>query len=355
MPPSSTGWFDYGETETDRKLVSRPNFTEDELVQAVRKVLSGESPGVLVSIGDDAAVVEPGNHQLVLTSDMLVEGVHFDLDNVSAHDLGHKSITVNVSDVAAMGGSPRYGLVSLALPPAVEMPWVVELFGGIREATDEYGMAVVGGDVSRSDRFVVSVSVVGTVGLGKAITRSGARLGDTIVVTGALGAASGGLHLANEPPHAVRGALGSDWGRELVQAYLRPVARVGEGETLAQSGATAMIDISDGLTLDLSRLCRESDVGATLRLADVPVSPALKELGRALGVDPLERALHGGEDYELVACLPPDALGAAQDRLRDRFGTPLTAIGAITGEGLVATDSNGVERPLELGGWDHFA
>lgn len=342
--------------EADRKLVTNPpNFTEDELVGAIRKVLSGESPGVLISVGDDAAVVEPGNHQLVLTSDMLVEGVHFDLGSVSAHDLGHKSITASVSDVAAMGGSPRYGLVSVALPRDVEAPWVMELYGGIREAADEYGMAVVGGDTSRGERHIVSVSAVGTVARGKAVTRSGARPGDHLVVTGTLGAASGGLRLATEPPHGVRGALGSEWGRELVQAYLRPVARVGEGETLAQSGATAMIDISDGLALDLSRLCRESDVGASLRLADVPVSPGLDELGRLLGVDPLEQALHGGEDYELLACLPPDAVGPAQKRLRERFGTLLTAIGEITGDGLVAVAANGNETPLEPKGWDHFA
>lgn len=332
-----------------------PHLTEDELVRAIRKVLSGEAPGVLVSVGDDAAVVEPGEHQLVLTSDMLVEGVHFDLMSVSAHDLGHKSITASASDIAAMGGSPRYGLVSLALPATVEAPWVMELYGGIREAADEYGMAVVGGDTTRGEQHVVSVAAVGTVARGKAVTRSGARPGDHLVVTGTLGAAAGGLRLAGEPPHEVRVALGSDWGRELVQAYLRPVARVGEGETLAQSGATAMIDISDGLALDLSRMCAESDVGATLRLADVPVPQALEELSRVLGIDPLEQALHGGEDYELLACLPPDAVAPAQEQIRDRFGTTLTPIGEVTDDGLVAVRFDGTEAPLEPRGWDHFA
>jgi thiamine-monophosphate kinase len=335
--------------------VRDPHLTEDELVRAIRKVLSGEAPGVLVSVGDDAAVVEPGEHQLVLTSDMLVEGVHFDLMSVSAHDLGHKSITASASDIAAMGGSPRYGLVSLALPPIVEAPWVMELYGGIREAADEYGMAVVGGDTTRGEQHVVSVAAVGTVARGRAVTRSGARPGDHLVVTGTLGAAAGGLRLAGEPPHEVRGALGSDWGRELVQAYLRPVARVGEGETLAQSGATAMIDISDGLALDLSRLCAESEVGATLRLADVPVPQALEELGRVLGIDPLEQALHGGEDYELLACLPPDAVAPAQEQIRDRFGTTLTPIGEVTDDGLVAVQVDGAEAPLEPKGWDPFA
>jgi thiamine-monophosphate kinase len=347
--------FDYGETQAEGKLVTHSIVTEDDLVRAIRRVLSGDLPGVLVPVGDDAAVVEPGKQHLVLTADMLVEGVHFDIGIVSAHDLGHKSITASVSDIAAMGGSPRYALVSLGLPRAVEMPWVMELYGGVRDAADEYGMAVVGGDLSRSEGHVVSVAAMGTMARGKAITRSGARPGDQLVVTGTLGAANGGLRLAKEPPHDVRGALGSEWGRELVQAFLRPVARVGEGETLAQAGASAMIDVSDGLALDLSRLCTESKVGAALRLADVPVSPALEELRSVLDVNPLDQALHGGEDYELLACLPPEAVAPARERLRDRFGTPLTPVGEITDDGLVAVWADGTNEPLEPRGWDHFA
>jgi thiamine-monophosphate kinase len=336
------------------KLVTQSHFTEDELLLAIRKVLSGEAPGVAVSVGDDAAVVDPGKQDLLLTSDMLIEAVHFDLATVSAHDLGHKSITVSVSDVAAMGGSPRYGLLSLALPRSVETAWVMELYGGVRQAADEYGMAVVGGDTSRAAAHMLSVAVVGTVRRGKAVTRSGARPGDQIVVTGSLGAASGGFRLATEPPHEVRGALGSAWGRDLVKAYVKPMARVGEGETLAQTGATAMIDVSDGLALDLSRLCTESAVGASIRLGDVPVASGLQELERLLGVDPLERALHGGEDYELLASLPREAVDTARERLHDRFGTPLTSIGEITEGDLVAVDADGRPAPLAPRGWDHF-
>jgi thiamine-monophosphate kinase len=337
------------------KLVRHPNLTEDELVRAIRKVLSGEAPGVVVAVGDDAAVVDPGNQDVVLTSDMLVEGVHFDLPAVSGHDLGYKSITVSVSDIAAMGGSPRYGLVNLALPRAVETAWVMEVYGGVRQAADEYGMAVVGGDTSRADIHMVSVTAVGTVRRGKAVTRSGARAGDHLVVTGALGGAAGGLRLAMEPPHEVRGALGSAWGRELVQAYLSPAARVGEGETLAQMGATAMIDLSDGLALDLSRLCAESGAGATLHVGKVPLAAGLEHLGRLLRVEPLELALHGGEDYELLACLPAAAVESARDRITDRFRTPLTMIGEITDRDLVAVHPDGSRVPLEPRGWDHFA
>ena len=218
----------------------------------------------------------------------------------------------------------------------------------------KHGLAIVE-DAAQAHLATYRSLPVGTVGRGKAVTRSGARPGDQLVVTGALGAASGGLRLATEPPHEVRGALGSPWGRELVQAYLRPVARVGEGETLGQLGATAMIDLSDGLGLDLARLCRESRVGASLRLADVPVAAGLEELGRLLGVDPLDQALHGGEDYELLACLPPQAVEPARERLRDRFGTRLTAVGEITDDDLVAVRADGRREPLDPKGWDHFA
>lgn len=331
--------------------------SEDELVKAIRRVLSGEAPGVVIGVGDDAAVVEPGRHQAILTTDMLVEGVHFERASASPHDLGHKAVTVNVSDVAAMGGSPRFGLVSIGLPPDVGTSWVMELYGGIREAADDYGLAVIGGDTNRAGKVVLSVTLVGSVAEGHAVTRSGARPEDRLVVTGSLGAAAGGLRLAQADPHEVREALASDWGRRLVQAQVRPVARVGEGETLASAGATAMIDISDGLALDLSRLCAESGVGATLALRDVPVAEGLDDLAKSLEdeVDPLELALHGGEDYELLAALPREAVESTAQKLAERFGTALSVVGTVTEEGLRAVDEAGTERPLEPKGWDHFA
>ena len=332
------------------------DFTEDELVATLRRLLSEEAPGVRVGPGDDAAVVDVGGQTAVLTADMLVEGVHFDRSTISPRDLGYKAIVVNVSDVAAMGGSPRYGLVSLGLPSDVDAAWVVELYGGVRDAAAEYALAVVGGDTSRADRVVVAVAMTGEVGKGAAVTRAGARPGDRIVVTGSLGAAAGGLRLSRAPAGDVGSALTSGWGRDLLAAQYRPAARVGEGQTLAQRGVTAMIDVSDGLALDLSRLCLESGVAAVIRLADLPVAPALQELKGILAADPLDLALTGGEDYELLATIPAVAVGQARDQLRERFGTSLTEIGEIReGEGLFAVDEAGSERPIEPRGWDHFA
>lgn len=332
------------------------SFTEDELVEAIRKLLSGSVPGVRLGPGDDAALVEPGSALGVLTADLLVEDVHFDRATIAARDLGYKALVVNVSDVAAMGGSPRYALVTLGLPPDVEASWVVEVYAGFREAADEHALGIVGGDVSRSPTVVLSVTVTGEVPEWGAVTRSGAQPGHRIVVTGRLGAAAGGLRLARSGDAKALHAAGTAWGRDLLAAHFRPVARVGEGQTLAQAGAAAMMDISDGLSLDLWRLCRESEVGAAVRLDALPVAEELAPLAEMDGaVDPLELALSGGDDYELLAALPADAVEDAATKLRERFGTPLTDIGEFRADpGLVAVSADGTERRLEPRGWDHF-
>ena len=330
--------------------------SEDELVATLRRVFSGEQPGVRLGIGDDAAVVDTRDGQAVLTADILVDGVHFDRSLISARDLGAKAVVVNVSDVAAMAASPRFALVSVAVPPDADAGWVVELEGGVRAACDEYALAMVGGDLSAGPVAVVSVAVMGEVAPGRFVTRTGARPGDRVVVTGTLGASAGGLALSRASVSGARGALGTDWGRALVEAHVRPVARVGEGQTLAGAGATAMMDVSDGLALDLSRLCAASGVGARVFLADVPVAPELFDLRSVVAIDPLELALSGGEDYELLATLPPDRVAEAAEALEERFGVRLSDVGEITSDvGLVAVEADGTERPLPATGWDHLA
>ena len=305
-------------------------LSEDELIEAIRRVVDAEHPGVLLGIGDDAALVAPGSGQTVLTTDMLIEGVHFERGSISPRDLGAKVIVVNVSDIAAMAASPRYALVSLGLPEDVEAAWVVELAAGMRAACDEYALALVGGDTDRAPVVVVSVSVVGDVAPGRAVLRSGAGAGDAVVVTGELGAAAGGFALSRAHPSRAAAALSRPWGRELAEALARPVARVGEARILAQAGATAMMDISDGLAKDLARLCRASGVGARVELARVPVAAALRAGAGTLGVDALALALGGGEDYELLATLPPEAVAAARAELADGFGVSLSEIGGAS-------------------------
>lgn len=331
-------------------------LSEIELVRGIRKVLSGYAPGVVVGVGDDAAVVDPRPHPAVLTTDMLVEGVHFEIGVTSPHDLGHKAVTVNVSDIAAMGGSPRFGLACVAVSEKLEASWIMELYGGMRQAANDYGMTMVGGDTSRAEQVVLAVTVIGEVAAGRAVTRAGARPGDVLVVTGSLGGSAGGLRVARARHSSQSEALSSEWGRALVALHERPVARVGEGQTLAAAGATAMLDLSDGLALDLSRLCEESGAGARVRLEYVPLTPGLEELRALMDVEPLDLALHGGEDYELLAAMPRDAVEPAREVLLERFRTQLTEIGEITeGAGVIAVGDDGSEDPLEPKGWDHFA
>ena len=313
---------------------------EQELLTAIAKVLSGAGPEVLVGVGDDAAVVRPGPGDLVITTDAMVEGTHFDRTRTSARDLGYKAIVVNVSDIAAMGASPRTAVCALTLTDAVDAAWTMELFGGMREACDEHALWLVGGNLARGREVTVAVTVIGSVASGRAVTRSGARAGDAVVVTGSLGGSAAGLRIGAGPATA--------WSaeeRSALDRHFRPAARVGEGQVLAHAGATSMIDVSDGLALDLSRVCRSSGVSANLRASSIPVHAAATMI----------EALSGGEDYELLATLPPAAVGGSTAELADRFGVRLTVIGEIAeGEGVTIEDTNG-RRALHADGWDHFA
>jgi thiamine-monophosphate kinase len=322
------------------------DLSEDELIAAIGRVLSGSGPEVLVGPGDDAAVVRPGSGELVLTTDAMVEGVHFLIDRTTPRDLGYKAIAVSVSDIAAMAGSPRFALCAMTLTDAIDAAWVVEVAGGMRECCDEFALSLVGGNLSRGRELSIVVSVTGEVGPGRAVQRHGARPGDHVVVTGSLGGAAAGLRAATQRSW-------TDDERDAIRRSMRPVPRVGEATILSAGGVSAMMDVSDGLAIDLSRLCRASEVGARIEIARLPLHPAAT-LGEALG---------GGEDYELLATLPSsDAVKEARIELQDAFGVSLTEIGAIiedTGEAkgeqrLVAVDEDGTERPLAVEGWDHF-
>jgi thiamine-monophosphate kinase len=314
------------------------DLSEDELLAAIRRVFGGSSPQVLVGPGDDAAIAARGAGDLVITTDALVEGVHFVRELTTPRDLGYKSIAVNVSDVAAMAASPRYAVCALTLSDDVDAAWVIELAGGMRECCDEFALSLVGGNLARGRDVTIAVTVTGEVGPGRAVRRDGARPGDRLVVTGSLGGAAAGLRLASQRSW-------TDDERDALRCQVRPTPRVGEAGVLASHGATAMIDLSDGLALDLARLCDASGAGARVELARIPSHPA---------ATPRE-ALAGGEDYELLATLPSvDDVAAAREQLADAFGVSLAEIGAIIEEGLVAVEAGGEERPLEPEGWDHF-
>jgi thiamine-monophosphate kinase len=314
------------------------DLTEDQLLVAIHRVLSGAGPEVIVGPGDDAAVVSPGSGELVLTTDAMVEGVHFRHELTTPRDLGYKAIAVNVSDVAAMAASPRFALCALTLSEAIDAAWVVELAGGMRECCDEFALSLVGGNLSRGEELSIVVTVTGEVLPGRAVRRDGARPGDRVVVTGSLGGSAAGLRLASKRSW-------SDDERDALRRYMRPIPRVGEARILSAHSVTSMMDISDGLAIDLSRLCRASGTGARLEVLRIPAHPAATRV----------EALGGGEDYELLATLPHlDAVADARSELRDGFGVSLSDIGSIIEDGLVAVDEDGAEGPLPIEGWDHF-
>jgi len=316
------------------------------------------SPGraVRVGIGDDAAAFRPTPGALTLvTADSLVEGVHFDLAWTSWSDLGYKSLAASLSDIAAMGGVPRFYLVSLALPGDVKVEDVEDLYRGMEALGTRHGVRLIGGDTCASPGpAVISVTVLGEVGPMGVVRRKGARPGDHIYVTGTLGDSSAGLSLLRTA-QARRGATGAN-GQDGAVAFLkgrhlRPTPRLKAGRLLSGI-ATSMIDISDGFSSDLGHILEQSRVGAEVRGGALPLS---KEMAAVFGGDEAALfALHGGEDYELLFTARP----AAKDTLKAlarRAGTRFTLVGAITdGAGAELVAGDGLSYRLGSGGYEHF-
>lgn len=319
-----------------------------------------------VGIGDDCAVLRAGGRSVLVTMDLMAEGVHFDLAYTPPYLLGRKAVAASLSDIAAMGGVPRGVFVSAALPDRTRPAFARALFEGIHEQAKGAGASVLGGDTSSSKRgLFLDVAAIGEAGRGGPILRRGARAGDAIYVSGTLGASARGLELLRRGfrPWSrrlwsrsllVRGREADRRRDELVAAlaHLLPQPRLALGRALGARGLpTAMIDVSDGLAIDLHRLCEASGVGAVIDEARIPVDPAADagRRGRAL-------ALGGGEDYELLFTVPV----RAQKRLLDlaaRVREPLTRIGRVAParRGVVLVDAEGRARPLPRSGYEHFA
>jgi thiamine-monophosphate kinase len=305
-----------------------------------------------VGLGDDAAAVSWGGETLLLTTDSLLEGVHFRRSTATLREVGAKAIAVNVSDIAAMGGEPRYALLALALPPSLAVAEVDELYAGVQDMARQHGVTVVGGDTCAAPGgIVLSVTLIGAVA-GAPLRRSGARPGDALLVTGTLGVSAAGLAVLERgqgaPPPAVVAAV--------VRPHRVPTPRVAESRLIRASGwATAMIDLSDGLVTDLGHIAAESRVGARVDVDALPVSEATRAVARTLGADPLGWALSGGEDYELLFSAAPDHAAELIRMVTERTGTPVHRIGEVrpSGEGLRFLDQGG--RPYAVQpGFDHF-
>lgn len=308
--------------------------------------------GVLKAVGDDAAVFQSDPDRVSLvTTDLLVERVHFLRDCISGQDLGHKALAVNLSDIAAMGGEPREAFISIGIPDDCSLDYLDAFYEGMKTLADRYNINLLGGDTtgSRQD-FIVNIAVIGLADPWEIRYRDTARAGDIVCVTGNLGDSRAGLHLLLEAS-----TENAEWFQPLIKAHNRPEPAVSEGRFMAETdGVHALIDVSDGLSSDLAHILEESGVGGKIQADKLPISLDMEHFCRRLGFDPIDWALSGGEDYVLLCTLAPDRASGIQEAFLARFGRPLHAIGDITTSGKAILIRNGAAADLNPSGWDHF-
>lgn len=332
---------------------------EFEFIEKMAEIIGECRDDVMVGIGDDAAVFTLKQKKVVWAVDMMIENVHFKRCWMPPKLLGRKALAINLSDIAAMGGVPLYALVSFAPDEKVNEFFAQEMYLGLKEMAESYGVKIVGGDtVSSLEGIVIDVTVLGLAD--KPILRSGAKTGDLVAVTGFLGDSAAGLNWLltweknkkstnldlNEVPQEYR---------KLVQAHLNPIPRVKEAKAISFLDIHAMMDISDGIASEINHIGKKSKCGAVIYADKLPLSSEMQKLASELKKDPLEWALFGGEDYELLICLPPSALEKCQNALLP-YGTPLTVIGEITAaeKGILLQTKKGELTPLKPLGWRHF-
>jgi thiamine-monophosphate kinase len=313
--------------------------------------------GTRLGMGDDAAVIDPGGMQVVWSTDMLCEGVHFDLAYVPLKHLGFKAVAVNLSDICAMNALPTHITVSLALSNRFSVEAVDLLYEGVRAACQAYGVDLVGGDTTSSQSgLVLSLGVMGLAKPDAVVSRSGAKAGDLLVVSGDLGAAYMGLQILEREKHVLQAAPGArpelDVHASLIGRQLKPEARLDVVRELQQLRVkpTAMIDVSDGLASEIKHLCKRSQVGVRLYEDKIPVLQETYSAARSFELDPTMCALSGGEDYELLFAVSPSDINQFLNH-------PLfSVIGHFTEphRGQVLVTKQGLEVPLQAQGWDGF-
>lgn len=344
-----------------------------------KKVTSPNEAEVVIGIGDDCAVLHGTEGKyLLVTTDMLIEDVHFSRLYSPLHQIGQKAIIVNLSDIAAMGGKPKFAFISLALPPSLSFEDFDELTQGLIDAAQKYSVFIAGGDtnasfpyakVSSADKppkvtpsgLVINITLLGEIEPKNVITRRGARQGDFILLTGQIGDSSAGLDILR----FVKGVsadknkidLKKSHYLQTIQRHQVPVVRLAEAQLISENHlATAMIDVSDGLAGDLRHICRQGKVGAILWCDRFPISKAVKDIARLFRKSHLTYALAGGEDYELLFTCPPDHVEKAQQLIEQGTGTAISIIGEITEKenDVRLIDSHGQTLPLPESGFDHF-
>ena len=327
--------------------------SESEIISRLRK-LAGVNDEVRLGIGDDAAVIKTtAGKDLIACCDLMVEAVHFRTEWTPPRLLGRKALAVNLSDVAAMGAVPKFAMMSIALPHKCSSAFIDELFLGMVELADASGVSIIGGDTSSSrDSLFIDISVIGECQSGNAVTRRGAKVGDRIYVSGSLGASALGLSLLEDGFRLEDTQHVSDSRRQAVLKHLAPEPQLKLGRAIGEAGlATAMIDISDGLTTDLSHILDESGCGAIIHSGNIPIAACLFSL--ASETDRLRLALHGGEEYELLFTARPESQRQVAE-LSDALGAALTIVGEITEEKGLQLDRPAQLEPILPSGFEHI-
>lgn len=330
-------------------------MNEREIIEQLAGMGGAGAPDLICGIGDDCAVIrKDGRQSWLVTMDTLVESVHFDLGWHPPSLLGRKSVAVNVSDIAAMGGVPLYVFLSLGLPAEYRQEWLEEFSRGIVDACATYGAVLAGGDTVRTRVGIqITLTVIGVAPTDKIVFRDGAQPGDDVWVSGHLGSAAAGLELCRS------GRSNEAEYRDLVDAHLNPQPRVRLGMQLAEKHLVhSMMDLSDGLATDLAHLCRRSGLGALIDPDNLPYSPGLAAAAELIQQEPTALMVSGGEDYELIFTTDPAQTGAIE-LLADELDILVTRVGMIDekkGVRVVETDSEGnpAEVDISFRGYDHF-
>lgn len=336
-------------------------MNEFDFIKKIREQADqrGPSSGLVLGIGDDAAVLKSfTGTDVVISTDLLVESIDFRRDTTRPNQLGHKALAVSLSDIAAMGARPRWALLSIGVPGSIwDSRFLDEFYEGFFQLADRFGVKLIGGDLSRTpEKIVINSIAIGECLLEREVFRSGANPGDQIYVTGFLGDAAAGLRLIERGARLhVENSTQADTNSidHLLLRHLQPEPRVGWGLMIGEHQlATAMIDISDGLSSDLNHLCDESKVGALVDASSIPIDKLVTEICGRRALDPLMLALHGGEDFELLFTVNPENLSKLPKRVD---GIPITRIGEIkeASHGVQIAEGSKVWK-LEPGGWEHF-
>ena len=337
-----------------KKALKFDEIGEFGFIESIKKDCNTTLNDVIKGIGDDCAVFGPYSGRVLLfTTDMLVEDIHFLKAKITPYQLGWKSIAVNLSDIAAMGGRPLVLLISLAIPPEMDVELIQDIYKGMKNICEHYKINIVGGDtVASPDKLIINVSLIGDAKENEVLYRSGARPGDSIYLTGNVGDSFAGLNILKKEIPSTKSIAS-----HFIKIHNEPKPLIETGMAIAASGlANAMIDVSDGLLSDLGHICKESGVGAMFFKSKIPISSELKLLASRVRFDPLDFALSGGEDYLLLLTVPESNIKDFEMLWKDKVASPLYLIGGIRQKkGIKMVNDDGSIEEIIKRGFNHFS